>query len=73
MRISKNDLCASCRKIHPVTNDGTISSVSIENLLDGKPYQSFAFGVINQAILIHLEGNGGCPSCISLLKRAIAS
>jgi ankyrin repeat protein len=75
MKISKHDLCSSCRKIRTVMGDGKPFKYLIEEILDGKRYNdSTAWYVIGHyMILTHLEQNGGCPSCINLLKSAIQS
>jgi len=72
-RIKKEELCNSCRNIHPVLNGGEISDKSIENFLDSKGYndQSLFYLSINEKILMNLEDNCGCSRCINLLKSVI--
>jgi len=72
MRISKYDLCNACRKIRPGTKDGDISGLTVEELLDSRDYNDqggYVYTMVNQGILSNLTQGGGCPSCISLLKR----
>ena len=74
MRIQKEQLCDSCRKIHPVMNDGKPLDKSIEDLLDGGGYKHpnpMRYTILNEAILLYLQENGGCSRCIDLLKSAI--
>jgi len=39
MRITKDQLCSSCRNIRPIMNDGKPCEYSIEEMLNGKGYQ----------------------------------
>ena len=73
MKISKTDLCNSCLKIRPRMNDGSLG-MAIEDLLDSKGYnQPMGFFMGNHAILLYLQENGGCSSCINLFQRATGS
>jgi hypothetical protein len=46
----------------------------MEEILDSKGNNMpGGYIMINQAVLFYLEDNGGCSSCISLLKRATQS
>jgi len=70
-KVSKYDLCNSCRKIkYPVEE-------TIEGILDSKGYNNSMlppmFPMINHGILESLEENGGCTNCTSLLRRIIRS
>ena len=72
MKISKYDLCDSCRKIRPRMDDGSLGP-SIEDLLEGPGYaHPTGYTMLNHAILLYLQEDGGCPGCISLAKRATA-
>jgi len=73
MRISKYDLCDACREIRPSTKDGNSSGLTAEELLDSQGYNDpggYVYIMVNQGILLNLTNGGGCPRCISLLKRA---
>ena len=73
MKISKDNLCDACRKIRPGTNAGDASGLTVEELLDSQDYNEqggYVYIMVNQGILSNLTKGGGCPSCISLLKRA---
>ena len=73
MKISKNDLCSKCRNIRPKLNsaNGPTLGDPLEVLLESKGYDMpNGYMFINPAILTYLEEDGGCSSCISLLKRA---
>jgi hypothetical protein len=53
-------------------SNGKPSETSIEEFIDSVGYNSpMGYIMGNHMILSDLEGNGGCSSCISLLKRAI--
>jgi len=72
-KIEKYELCASCRKIGPVKEDGSQdNSNSIENILDSKGYNHpVSRNMLNMSILTLLEKNGGCPACINLVKSVL--
>jgi len=67
-RVSKVDLCDSCRKIRQRMNDGSFSD-TVEELLEcvgyKKPEGTFA---LNPTLLFFLEDNGGCNSCKNLFR-----
>ena len=70
-KITKSQLCYYCRMIHPIMGNGEPFDLSIENLLDGKGYNTgLGFHMLNLTILQYLQDNGGCPGCIALFKRA---
>ncbi|MCL2284179.1 MAG: hypothetical protein FWC26_12755 [Fibromonadales bacterium] len=74
MKISKSDLCSSCRNIRPIMNDEKPSKYSNGEFLDSPGYNSpMGYTIGNEMVLLYLVENGGCPSCISLLKHAIQS
>ena len=50
-------------------NDGS-RGTSIEDLLDSVGYNSGGHVIMNQMILFYLEEDGGCDSCISIVRRA---
>jgi len=56
-------------------NDGKPSDLSVEDFLDSKGYNNPMGGFIigNHAVLCYLEENGGCSTCVSLLRRATQS
>jgi len=71
MQITKEQLCDSCRKLHPVTSEGKPWKESVEDLLMLDAYKHPAKYIgINYTILTTLEDNGGCSRCIDLLNRA---
>jgi len=63
MKVSKYDLCDSCRKLHPAGH----KEHTIEGLLDGEGYKKpLTVTLINSAIKGYLKEGGGCQRCISL-------
>lgn len=74
MRLTKYDLCSSCRNIYPMLNgeNGPVrSDSSIGDFLDSPGYQHpTGYVIMNQAIKFYLEDNGGCYACKELLNRA---
>jgi len=60
MKVTKHQLCSSCRKIPTAKLD-----MSIEDFLDSVGY-NHPLGYImgNQMILLYLKGKGGCSRCI---------
>jgi len=75
MKISKYELCSSCRKIRPVMSDGNSSSYSIEEMLDSPGYnQPGSYVMFSLTFLLpYLQKYGGCNSCIKLVERSINS
>jgi hypothetical protein len=70
MKLKKEDFCSSCLRIRQRMSNGSLGS-SIEELLNCEGYKHpIAYTNINHMMLFYLEQNGGCPSCISLLRRA---
>jgi len=71
MKVSKYDLCKSCRELRPVHDDGTPCNITIEEMFDKAPvgFDSITYMVV----LTNLKGSGGCSNCINLLKRATGS
>jgi hypothetical protein len=70
MKVTKYQLCSSCRKIRPVMSNGELG-MSIEELLDSNGYNSpLGYTMGNQMALLYLQENGGCSSCISLFRCA---
>jgi hypothetical protein len=67
MMISRNDLCSSCRQIRPRLDDGSLGP-TIEEFI-GYPMYSQAWPMMNMAVLTYLQDNGGCYSCISVVKN----
>ena len=68
MKISKYDLCSSCRQIQ------YLDDITLGGYLDGSGYNApnlMALIMGNQLILHHLESKGGCKICINFVKRAI--
>jgi uncharacterized protein (TIGR02145 family) len=52
-------------------NDGNLSGMTIEEFLNSPGYNApMGYIAINPIILLYLEENGGCSSCINLLKLA---
>ena len=73
MKLSKYDLCKSCRRVQPLMSNGELG-LSCEDFLDSKGYNNGAgFIMMNFMLLSYLENNDGCSACISLLKRATKS
>ena len=74
MKISKYELCSSCRKISPVMSNGS-TPASIEEMLDSPGYNQPGGDIIfNQIwILPSLQNFGGCSSCIRLVERLMNS
>jgi len=71
MKLLKYDLCSSCRKIQWRMNDGKLSGMTIEEFIRCEGYNSpLGYLVGNNAVLLYLVENGGCQSCVSLLKLA---
>jgi len=70
MRITTDQLCSSCRKIHPIMNDGKPFEYSIGEQLGSKGYTGSGYLFMNNFILHDLRNNGGCPRCIDLLECA---
>jgi len=71
-KISKYDLCNSCRSLRPRMSDGSLG-YSIEEMIDGKGYastNSMAIYMINESILTYLKEDGGCSKCIDIARRA---
>jgi len=76
MKITKSQLCYSCRNIHAIMDNGKPFESSIEELLDSKGYNGlgvFGYVFMNHAILRYLQDNGGCSSCIRLFELAVKS
>jgi len=72
MKLLKYDLCHKCRAIRPIMSDGKPSTISNEELLEGKGNNSgTGYLLVNRTLLFHLKENGGCEKCISLVERAI--
>lgn len=69
MRISKYDLCGSCRKIRPRMNDGSLGD-PLEEFLEYPTYSTMP-DMMNKGLLFYLENDGGCSSCISMVRRAL--
>ena len=67
-KISKHELCWSCRTIHPMMNDGPFE-YSIEQILDSSGYE-VGYLTWNFEMVYYLENNGGCKRCIDLFKSA---
>lgn len=69
MKVSKHDLCSSCRKIRPIMSGGKPASFIIEEFLDSPGY-NMPMGEMmgNQMLLLHLQDNGGCSNCINLFR-----
>ena len=64
MRISKYDLCYSCREIR-MTPD-----ITIEDFLESKGYtHPVGYILMNRSVATFLEDDG-CQSCASLARRA---
>jgi hypothetical protein len=73
MKISKHDLCSSCREIRPTLNSsrGKVKGDPIEQILGYKGYsEPMGIAYLNFEILSHLKQHGGCPSCINLFRLA---
>jgi hypothetical protein len=74
MRIQKEQLCNSCRKIHPLMNNGKYWFQSIEDLLDDDRNKNPMECILtNNMILAYLQMNGGCSKCINLFTLATQS
>jgi len=73
MRVSKYDLCSSCREIRPIMNGGKPSDMTVGELLDSKGNAGMGYFMINQMVLTYLEDDGGCPTCTNLLRQAVQS
>jgi len=73
MKLSKNDLCSSCRQIRPrlYSANGDTRGKPLETLFDGKGYNEPMVGLVNKMILQYLEDDGGCSECINTLRRAL--
>jgi hypothetical protein len=66
MQVLKSQMCISCR-----TKRQNPGSESIEEVLDKDWYKAgIGNDDINTAMMVYLQKNGGCPSCINLFKRA---
>ena len=64
MKITTFDMCFKCRKINYMGNP-------VETFVDSFAKQpEMALPLYYRTLLITLEQNGGCPNCISLVKRA---
>jgi hypothetical protein len=55
--------------IRPRMDDGSLGP-TIEEFI-GYPMYSQAWPMMNMAVLTYLQGNGGCSSCINLVKNAL--
>jgi len=64
MKVTKYQLCSSCRKIRPVMSNGNLGT-SIEDFLDSNGYNHPLGDVMgNQMVLLYLQENGSCSRCI---------
>ncbi len=68
MRLSISDFCSSCLEVH-LGNDAAGPSVK-EMLLSPGYVSSIGPSIANYSILYGLEDNGGCLSCINMVRRA---
>ena len=72
-RVSKNELCSSCRQIRMMPD------CTIADMLDSEGYRHDLFrrSMAHHSILSFLEDDGkggrGCSGCINLVKRAMSS
>jgi len=71
LKLLKEDLCSSCREIHPLMADGKPYETSLSGFLESKGYVNGAtsYVMINLMIREHLENSGGCTNCINLLRK----
>ena len=67
-RIQKEELCDSCREIHPIMSNGKENEHSIEDMLNSSGYKGPTYFFLNSAILLYLRENGGCSECIDLFE-----
>jgi len=71
MKMTKYELCDSCREICLFTSSEGID-ISIEDFLDGNGYnQPLGYLMGNQMVLQCLQEDGGCSRCITLFELAI--
>ena len=70
VKITKDELCASCRQIRWRMNNGDLSPMTIEEFLDASFLNATPEGqfLANRAVLVYLESDGGCARCINLFK-----
>ena len=66
-KLSTSDFCKSCLKVG-CTND---RSMTVEEILNSVGYSNPVGALsLNYTIQYGLEENGGCSSCINMVKRA---
>ena len=67
MQLSTSDFCESCLEI----SCGNDHSMTVKEILNSPGYHNFlGYSGLNYTILYGLEENGGCSSCINMVKRA---
>jgi len=69
-KLSTSDFCNSCLEIgHP--NDPNNPDLSVKGILNGRGYAlPSGYMDLNSLILYILQENGGCSSCINMVKQA---
>ncbi|GHV92597.1 hypothetical protein AGMMS50268_31000 [Spirochaetia bacterium] len=68
MKITKEQLCPSCRTLRHRNDDGSLG-LSIEEWLDCNGYNMpNGHILLNSRILWYLEEDGGCERCKSLFR-----
>ena len=66
--LSTSDFCESCLKI----GCGNDRSTTVREILNSPGYHNMGYMGANYTILGGLQNNGGCPSCINMVKNATA-
>jgi len=71
MNLSKFDLCESCRDIRYKMGDGSPCPNTWGEILDKASTNPMGLFLVKGTVLNIAEQGLGCPTCVSLVQRAV--